>query len=189
MALQGCIGENHFLTRMAIKRFWLWDRLCEGEIDGDEHSVKLFDWWKERHGHNAKPLTTRGPARAISSPDKKWCYQCSQEKFREIDFSVDRSRGDGRANQCKACAAQKWKAANSQLCRICECICIGDVCIRCYRWKRVVFDAELVINIIPSMLAAKERELLEPLSKAHQSAYREAKKLRDRALQLRGAAN
>ncbi len=185
MALEGCIGAVPSLrTRAAIMRFWLWEKVCNGEIDGETWSAESFAIWKEKHSHLPKAAAKRGIAKPLSLPDMKWCYQCDTEKLRS-EFSVDRSRGDGLANRCRACAARKWKQANSQTCKKCGGVSIGAVCLRCYRWTAIIQHAELeIISQIPRALKYERKRLLESLDNATRQAYLQAEKLKNMAASM-----
>lgn len=184
MALQGCIGSNDFQVRMIVKKFWLWERLRNDEIDSDEFSAESFILWKERYGHSSpKPTPRCGPHKKASSPNLKWCYTCNQEKAR-TEFAVDRSRGDGLNTKCRKCAARKWKEQNGIVCEKCNGPSIGHVCNRCYRMRRVIRDADLVIKTIPDLIAQERQRTLDRMSVAQRQTYLQAEKLRDLALRF-----
>lgn len=185
MALEGCIGEVDFRTRMAIKRFAIWERLRNDEIDSDEFSAEIFQWWKERHSHRATHTTTkRGKYHKPSSPELKWCTGCQREKSRAMDFTVDRSRSDGLNNQCRDCQTRKWKELNCRNCDQCGTICVGSTCKRCYHLNRVVRESDAIVQQIPAMIHAERQRMLDSLPAAQRNAYLQAEKLRDLALSL-----
>lgn len=115
-------------------------------------------------GVHYNTLMTRGRdkrLREFVGDGKKRCGGC-QEVLSVDAFSVDRSRTDGLNSRCRKCNKLKWQS-NYEICVDCggrRSAARGQRCRRCYHWKSVVTRSEEeIINTIPSLIAAANREL------------------------------
>lgn len=159
--LTGCIANDAAgrLARAGIKRFLIF----ESELDADDLSAAMNEWWKEKHGHSLLPTTPKRPRRyKVSEGTKtKYCNGCESDLSRSA-FCVDRSRRDGLSNRCRDCASKRWKKLNGQLCESCGGVSVGQTCRRCLTIKVRVRDTEYeAISTIPLMFARASRELEE----------------------------
>lgn len=147
--LQCVKGNGGRLAAIAIKRFWLFEIVVDGDTLGDG----LTQLWKEKHGHAEASGAPKRPKRVKTDADHKWCNGCEQA-LPVAAFSVDRSRARGLANRCRECAARQWKKNNRQVCKSCESYCVGQVCRRCLTIQIRIRDAEFdALATMPRMLA------------------------------------
>lgn len=115
----------------------------------------------------------------------KRCSDC-QRVLPVLSFSVDNSRRDGRYVRCRDCVSEAWKRANSSPCVQCGSWRRSPTpghCRRCYIVNARIANLEYeILATIPWMIAEHERALLESVSQAQRDAYKEARKLKNRAL-------
>jgi hypothetical protein len=148
MALQGCIGERHLPTAIAIARF----KLMESGRDWDEIFAELDRLWKVKHGHRTTPAAPKGRVQHDPLPaNRKWCNGCERGRLR-AKFSVDRSRRDGLNNRCRDCAGGYFKQTQSRRCKKCGMSAVGTTCIRCYKLAIAMRGFDYIELVIPHML-------------------------------------
>lgn len=99
----------------------------------------------------------------------KKCGGYCQRKLPLSQFSVDKSRRDGRNLKCRECVSRRWKELYSSPCVDCgnprRSVTPGQ-CARCYRMTALLKRTEWeVASLIGRMITEKRKELTDDLVK------------------------